>query len=110
MSFLVTLREKERETKKGTSKSVDFLIPPAKIEELDLIPGDLVYANASGLFSELDQKEPTPVEIPIPGRIISAGGGSLAITVKKNIVKRYKLKKDYDLLIVLEVTKRSPRS
>ncbi len=110
MSFIAELTVSKKKTVTGTSKSIRFLLPPAKIELLDLQAGDLVQIHICGLITEPDQTEPTPVDIPMPSKIIKAGGGSLAITVKKNVRNLYKLEKGHSIKIdEMTVTKRSPR-
>ncbi len=99
MKFSVPLREIERRTKKGVSKSISFIIPPAKIKELELIPKDVIYIHACGIFAEKNQTDPSPLDLSFYAEVSKAGGSSLQITIRKNYVNRYNLKNENELVI-----------
>ncbi len=83
--------------------SLRFLIPNAIVNGLNIEAGDSIQVQIKGIFKEKDQTTPTTTDIPMPGKAIMSGASSLAITVKRNIVERYKLKAGYELVINIEM-------
>jgi len=92
----------------GESGSIRFIIPPPTIDALGLQIGDIVEFEIKRIFKDKDQTIPeTPDFIPkIRGNVISAGGSSLGVTIRKNYVKRYNLKENYDLVIDIILQKK----
>ncbi|MFX1568991.1 MAG: hypothetical protein ACFFCV_11570 [Promethearchaeota archaeon] len=86
----------------GSDTSIRFLLTSAMIEALTLKAGDLIQVFILGIFKDPNQADPISINIPMVGRVIKAGGSSLGMTVKQNLVKRLDLQENYDLLIKIE--------
>ncbi len=78
-------------------KSIQFLIPPSIQEGLDIEFGDQLQMQIEGIYKEGMEK--ITVNFPTSGTVIRIGGTSKGITVRKDIVKRFKLKSGYSLQI-----------
>ena len=90
----------------GDSSTIRFIISPAMIDALSLESGDLIQVSILGLFKSPDQKDPIPLDIPMPGKVIKAGGASLGVTIRKNLVKRLQLNENDELLVSIELLKK----
>lgn len=93
----------------GNASTIRFIISPAMIESLDLEAGDLIQIIIFGVFKDPDQTDPIPLSIPMPGKVIKAGGASLGVTIRRNIVKRLKLQENDELLVSVEKVKNSSK-
>ena len=102
MGDIVTL------TSSKHSGSIRFIIPTPTIEALSLNVGDIVEFQINGIFKDKDQTKPEEPDFvtPIKANVISAGGSSLAITIRKNFVKRYDLIEGYDLIVDINLLKK----
>jgi len=78
-------------------KSIQFLIPPSIQDGLDISDGDPIQLQIEGIYKEGTEK--ISVNIPTSGTVVKAGGTSKGITIRKDIVKRFKLKAGYSLEI-----------
>jgi len=90
------------------SGSIRFVVPTPTIEALDLKVGDIIEFQITGIFKDKDQKKPDEPNFitPIKANIISAGGSSLGITIRRNFVNRYELEEGYDLIVDISLVKR----
>ena len=78
-------------------KSIQFLIPPSIKEGLNIDFGDQMQMQIEGIYKEGIER--LPVSFPTSGTVIKIGGTSKGITVRKDIVKRFKLKAGHSLEI-----------
>ncbi len=86
------------ELKQSTKgKSIQFLIPPSIQDAEGINDGDTIQLHIEGIYKEGTEK--ISVSIPTSGTVVKAGGSSKGITIRKDIVKRFKLKAGYSLEI-----------